>query len=107
MGDLRSHLGIARPSRWAMMGAVSSISVEVTDHIAVVTLDRPPVNAVDAATFDEIRDAFNVFNDDRDVRVALFTAVGERAFMAGVDLRSIGERPADPPASRLTGPAAG
>jgi enoyl-CoA hydratase len=90
-----------------MMGAVSSISVEVTDHIAVVTLDRPPVNAVDATTFDEIRDAFNAFNDDRDVRVAVFTAVGERAFMAGVDLRSIGERPADPPASRVIDPARG
>lgn len=81
-----------------------SISVEVTDHIATVTLDRPPVNAVDRATFDLIRDAFTSFNEERDVRVAIFTATGDRAFMAGIDLRSLDERPADPPATRVIDP---
>jgi enoyl-CoA hydratase len=83
---------------------MSSITVETDDHIAVVTLDRPPVNAVEAATFDEIRDAFTAFTEDRDVRVAVFTAVGDRAFMAGVDLRSVNQPLADPPASRQIDP---
>jgi enoyl-CoA hydratase len=81
-----------------------SISVEITDHIATVTLDRPPVNAVDRPTFDLIRDAFTSFNEERDVRVAIFTATGERAFMAGIDLRSLDERPEDPPATRVIDP---
>jgi enoyl-CoA hydratase len=84
-----------------------SISVQLEDHIATVTLDRPPVNAVTRATFDEIRDAFRSFDDDRDVRVAIFTATGDRAFMAGVDLRSVGERAGEPPATRVTDPARG
>jgi enoyl-CoA hydratase len=84
-----------------------SISVRLEDHVATVTLDRPPVNAVTRATFDEIRDAFRSFDDDRDVRVAIFTAAGDRAFMAGVDLRSVGERAAEPPATRVTDPARG
>jgi enoyl-CoA hydratase len=84
---------------------MSSITVEIQDHVAVVTLDRPPVNAVDRPTFDEIRDAFSDFNDDREVRVAVFTAVGDRAFMAGVDLRSVNQPLADPPASRQLDPA--
>jgi enoyl-CoA hydratase len=84
---------------------VGSVSVEISDHIATVTLDRPPVNAVDNATFVEFRDAFTSFNENRDVRVAIFTAVGERAFMAGVDLRTVGEPAGEPRASVVLDPA--
>ena len=66
----------------------TSLHVSVAQHIAIVTLDRPPVNAVDRATLREIRDIFSSFDVRRDVRVAIFTAAGSRAFMAGVDLRS-------------------
>jgi enoyl-CoA hydratase len=83
---------------------VGSIHVDITDHIATVTLDRPPVNAVDNAVFAEVRDAFESLDDDRDVRVAIFTAAGDRAFMAGVDLRTHGRAPAEPPASLVLDP---
>jgi enoyl-CoA hydratase len=55
----------------------------------------------------EIRDAFTALSDDRDVRVAVFTAAGDRAFIAGVDLRSYGERSRGPevPAVYVTDPA--
>ncbi len=81
-----------------------SISVDVTDHVATVTLDRPPVNAVDRPTFEEIRTTFTAFNDDREIRAVIFTAAGDRAFMAGVDLRTYGEAPTDPPPSRVVDP---
>lgn len=71
---------------------MGDLHVEVSDHIATVTLDRPPVNAVDTGTFAEIVDVFSSFNEQRDVRVAIFTAAGDRAFMAGVDLQSVGQR---------------
>ena len=83
---------------------MSDISVEVADHIATVTLDRPPVNAVDTSTFIEMRDVFVSFNENRDVRVAIFTAVGDRAFMAGVDLRSHGKLEGEPPPSLVLDP---
>jgi enoyl-CoA hydratase len=83
---------------------VSDLSVDITDHIATVTLDRPPVNAVDTNTFVEMRDAFVAFNENRDVRVAIFTARGDRAFMAGVDLRSHGNLAGEPPASLVLDP---
>ena len=70
--------------------AIIDLRVEVRDHIATVTLDRPPVNAITRATMAEIREAFSGLSEQRDVRVAIFTAVGERAFMAGVDLKSVG-----------------
>ena len=86
---------------------MSDLSVGVSDHIATVILDRPPVNAVTTETFAEIRDTFDAFNNDRDVRVAVFTAAGDRAFMAGIDLRSVGprDRGDDVPAMLVTDPA--
>ncbi|MBM3670972.1 MAG: enoyl-CoA hydratase [Actinobacteria bacterium] len=87
-----------------MAAKSTNIKVDVSDHVATVTLDRPPVNAVDRPTFDELRDAFTSFNQSRDVRVAIFTAAGERAFMAGVDLRAVDDAPVDPPPSRITDP---
>ena len=80
------------------------VDVAISEGIAFVTLDRPPVNAIDGATMLEITDVFSGFGDRRDVRVAIFTAAGTRAFMAGVDLGSF-ESPADEPApSRLVDP---
>jgi enoyl-CoA hydratase len=86
---------------------MGDLRLDVVDNVATVTLDRPPVNAVDTGTFAEIIDVFSGFADDRDVRVAIFTAAGDRAFMAGVDLQSVDprERRAETPASLVTDPA--
>src|SRR4051794_10220961 len=83
---------------------MADISVAVADHIATVTLDRPPVNAVDTDTFREIRDAFHAFNDDRDIRVVVFTAAGTRAFMGGADLKTINKRPVSDLATEIIDP---
>lgn len=77
------------------------VNVDIDDHIAVVTIDRPPVNAVDIAMGIELRDAFRSFTENRDVRVAILTAAGDRAFMAGVDLKSLGQRPTEPPSYQI------
>ena len=86
---------------------MSDLRIERDGHVVTVTLDRPPVNAVTRATLAEIRDAFRSFDDDRDVRVAIFTAAGERAFMAGVDLDTAGgvDRSDEVPATLVTDPA--
>ncbi len=81
-----------------------SVRVEIADHVAVVTLDRPPVNAVDHATLAELTDAFRGFDDDRDVRVAIFTAAGDRAFMAGLDLKAATPGIDESPARFVTDP---
>jgi enoyl-CoA hydratase len=70
------------------------ITVQLEDHIATVTLDRPPVNAITRATMAELRDAFLALSAERDVRVAILTATGSKAFMAGVDLKSVDEQAA-------------
>ena len=83
---------------------MANLTVEMRGHVAVVTLDRPPVNAVDNETLREIRDTFRAFEQERIVRSAIFTATGDRAFMGGVDLRSIGAKsdPDEQPAWLIT-----
>jgi enoyl-CoA hydratase len=66
---------------------MDNVRVEQTDHVAVVTLDRPPVNALDAVTFKELGEVFESFAHNRSVSAAVLTAAGERAFCAGVDLQ--------------------
>lgn len=72
-----------------MSGSV--VSLDVRDHVATVVLDRPPVNAVDRGALVEIRDTFRSLSDRRDVRVAIFTGAGGRAFMGGADLSSVAD----------------
>src|SRR5947199_9549847 len=83
----------------------AGVSVELEEHVAVVTLDRPPVNAVDRDAHVAINAAFDSLNDDKEVRVAVFTATGHRAFCAGADLRTVNQRPADLASTPVTDPA--
>jgi enoyl-CoA hydratase len=62
------------------------IKVDVSEFIATVTMDRPPVNAQNAQFRDEIIDAFDSFSDRDDVRVAVLTGAG-KVFCAGADIK--------------------
>jgi enoyl-CoA hydratase len=66
------------------------IHTSVSDHVATVTIDRPPVNAMNRQMYKEITETFRAFEDDRDVRVVVLCSASERAFLAGADLRERG-----------------
>lgn len=69
-----------------------SIRVERDGAVAILTIDRPEVhNALDVATSDALVDAWVRFRDDDELRVAILTGAGERAFCAGADLRGVGD----------------
>src|SRR5215471_683404 len=53
-----------------------------------VMLDRPPANAIDAATSRRMGEAFVGFRDDPALRVAIITGGGEKFFSAGWDLKA-------------------
>lgn len=63
------------------------IRCEVQEHIATVTMDRPPVNAIDTRFQEELTLVFDTLSDRDDVRVAILTGAG-RAFCAGVDIKA-------------------
>jgi enoyl-CoA hydratase len=60
--------------------------LDVADGIATVTFDRPPVNAQNRATREELIRVFDALSDRDDVRVAILTGAGN-TFSAGADIK--------------------
>lgn len=77
------------------------VGLEVRDHVGIVTVDRPPVNAVSLQLYGEIADTFEALNDRDDVRVAILRAEGEKAFMAGNDLNEFATMEPDNAGERM------
>ncbi|MFD7132143.1 enoyl-CoA-hydratase DpgD [Streptomyces sp. NPDC059894] len=64
------------------------VRYEKKDYVARVTLDRPEVlNAMDLRTHEELAGVWDEVEADDDVRVAVLTGAGDRAFSVGQDLR--------------------
>jgi enoyl-CoA hydratase len=56
--------------------------------VAVVTIDRQEaLNALDVPTLTELRDRLRELAEDTDVRVVVLTGAGEKAFVAGADIK--------------------
>jgi enoyl-CoA hydratase len=65
---------------------MDGISVETVGKVAIVTLDRPPVNAITLMHYRAIGEVFMNLGQAMDIHCAIFTARGDRAFCAGLDL---------------------
>ena len=66
-----------------------SVLFSVQDHVARVTIDRPERhNAVDQATEGELIRIWETIEKDRDIRVAVLTGAGARAFCTGADMKA-------------------
>ena len=61
----------------------------IEDGILLITMDRPPANAIDQAMSDGLDAAFNHFEDDDALLVCIVTGAGERFFSAGWDLKEV------------------
>jgi enoyl-CoA hydratase len=64
------------------------IRVEREDAVAVVIVDRQDaMNALDLATLTELRDRLRELAEDESVRVVILTGAGQKAFVAGADIK--------------------
>jgi enoyl-CoA hydratase len=64
------------------------IDVARDGAVAVVTIDRQDaLNALDVATLTELRDRLRELADDPEARAVVLTGAGERAFVAGADIK--------------------
>lgn len=63
-----------------------TVKCRIADHIAVVTMDRPPVNAQNAQMNTDMALVFDTIGDRDDVRVAILTGAG-KCFSAGADIK--------------------
>lgn len=68
-----------------------AIHYETRGPVAIVTIDRPEVrNAVDRATADALTEAFQSFDGDDSLAVAVLTGAGG-TFCAGADLKAVAD----------------
>ncbi len=64
------------------------IHVDREDAVAVVTVDRQDaLNALDVETLTELRDRLAALAEDDGARVVILTGAGEKAFVAGADIK--------------------
>jgi enoyl-CoA hydratase len=62
------------------------VGVEIGENIALLTLNRPPLNILTLALTAELRRTLHTIENDERVRVVVLSA-GERAFCAGADIK--------------------
>ncbi|MEQ8365675.1 MAG: enoyl-CoA hydratase-related protein [Roseicyclus sp.] len=65
-----------------------SVIFDVSDHVARITINRPDrMNAIDTATHARLGDIWDEVEANPDIRCAVLTGSGDRAFSAGADLK--------------------
>jgi enoyl-CoA hydratase len=64
-------------------------SIEVSDGVAEVVMDRPPANAMSIGVFEEIGEVARDLEGNPDVRAAVFSSALEKYFMSGLDLKDL------------------
>jgi len=70
------------------MKLTDEILFDVEDGIAVITIDRPQQrNAINRGVNEGLHKAFDLFENDASLRVAILTGSGDKAFCAGMDLK--------------------
>jgi enoyl-CoA hydratase/carnithine racemase len=66
-----------------------SIDFELEDGVARITINRPERrNALDAEHYALLSDVWKRVRDDDNIRVAIITGAGDKAFCAGADIKS-------------------
>ncbi|CAN5636359.1 short-chain-enoyl-CoA hydratase [soil metagenome] len=73
-----------------------SIDVTRSGSIATVTVNVPErLNALSSSLLVEVSEVFREISTDRDVRVVIFTGAGDRAFIAGANIKEMASKSRD------------
>ncbi|MGP0059957.1 MAG: enoyl-CoA hydratase-related protein, partial [Beijerinckiaceae bacterium] len=72
-----------------------SVAISVADNIAVVTIDSPPVNAMDQVLRAGLKQAFVQLAGRQDVKAIVLGCRG-RTFVAGADIKEFDTGIAEP-----------
>lgn len=63
-----------------------TIITEKEGNIGILTLNRPPTNAVNFDLLEDVEKALDEFEKDTEVRALILTGAGEKGFSAGFDI---------------------
>jgi enoyl-CoA hydratase len=65
----------------------NNILIEENKPIGTITIDRPnKLNALNRETIQELHDAFEAMEAEKEIKVIILTGSGEKAFVAGADI---------------------
>lgn len=81
-----------------IFGAGALKVVRRDDGVTHVLIDRPPVNAMNEAAYAGLGECFEELSFDADTRAIVLSASGDRAFVAGTDVRDFANQHQDDPA---------
>jgi len=69
-----------------------NILVENQNQIAKITINRPnQLNALNKQTIEELHEALSLANDEKNIGVIILTGSGEKAFVAGADIKEFAD----------------
>ena len=69
----------------------SCVKVSLEEQVAMVTIDRPPVNALNRQVIQELDQCLEAIKRDEAVSVVVLTGGGSFAFVAGADVKEISQ----------------
>ncbi|AEV33359.1 enoyl-CoA hydratase/carnithine racemase [Owenweeksia hongkongensis DSM 17368] len=68
--------------------AYENVVVNHEEQYSIITINRPKqMNALNKQTIEELHDALTKLNADENVRAVIITGSGEKAFVAGADIK--------------------
>ncbi|MEL7144848.1 MAG: enoyl-CoA hydratase-related protein [Bacteroidota bacterium] len=74
------------------MEVYENILLSENEGILTITINRPSkLNALNQQTLEELRSAIQSVYDNRDVRGVIITGAGEKAFVAGADIKELSQ----------------
>lgn len=70
----------------------TNLLIEIANKIALVTLNRPQsLNALNKDLLSELSHFFDTAKENNDIRVVILTGSGEKAFVAGADIKEFSD----------------
>ena len=68
----------------------NNILSQKKENILFLTINRPSqLNALNKETITELHQCLNKASEDKEIRVIIITGAGEKAFVAGADIKGL------------------
>ena len=67
------------------------LNFEVQEHVAWLTMNRPPMNPLNAGILKEMKEVIAGIAGNKAIRVLVITGAGDKAFVAGADIKVLSQ----------------
>lgn len=78
---------VALHDKQKILEVMATLRIEYHGKMAIITIDKPPVNALDERALDELNTVIDHLSRREDIEVVIITGGGTKSFVAGADIR--------------------